>query len=104
MPSRRFRFVALFCALPLVAGQAEPAAPVDGVSPLPPEEAKHFAALLQAAEEYRGLKAKGAVTAGSLTLAALKAQMTQRTAPAGEEATAPELPALAAALQTFRPD
>jgi hypothetical protein len=101
MSSRRFRFVALFCALPLVAGRAEPATPVAGVAPLPPEEARHFAELLRAAEEYRGLKAKGPVTAGSLSLAALKAQMTQLTAPAGEDAPALDLPALEAGLKAF---
>ncbi len=101
MSSRRFRFVALFCALPLVAGRAEPAAPAAGVSPLPAEEAKHFAELLRAAEEYRGLKAKGPVTAGSLSLAALNTQMTQITAPAGKDASALNLPVLEAGLKAF---
>ncbi len=113
MPVRWFRSVALVLALlPCAAGRAEPApppsaalptapAPPPGVTPLSAAESKHLAELLRSAEEYRGLKAKRPVTAGSLTPAALKEKLTEPSpAPAGDSAPL-DIAALEAALKAF---
>lgn len=83
MPDRWSRFVPLVLAFLLAAaGRGEPAAPAGassgvprGVTPLAPEKARHFDELLHAAEQYRGLKAKRQVAAGSLDSRALKEEM-----------------------------
>jgi hypothetical protein len=112
MPGRWFRSAALFCALlPVATGRAEPAppappatpaAPAPGVAPLSAEESKHLAELLRSAEEYRGLKAKRPVTAGSLTPAALKEKLTEPDPTASAAASPPlDLAALEAGLKAF---
>jgi hypothetical protein len=99
--------------LPVAAGWAEPAPPASspspappppGVSPLSAEESKHLAELLRSAEEYRGLKAKRPVTAGSLTPAALKEKLTEPSpASTSSAADSPplDLAALEAGLKAF---
>ncbi len=47
----------------------------EGVTPLPPESAQHMQTLLEAAEKYRGLKAKAPIPAGTLEEAGLKKKM-----------------------------
>lgn len=53
-----------------------PALP-EGVTPLPPESAKHFQELLEAAEKYRGLEARRPVPAGTLAEPELRKKMAQ---------------------------
>jgi hypothetical protein len=48
-----------------------------GVSPLPPARARHMAELMRAAETYRGLKARSAVPAGTLSPRRLKAEIAE---------------------------
>jgi hypothetical protein len=74
--------------------------PPQNVTPLTPEEAKHFEDLLHAAEEYRGLKAKQPVIAGSQTSAAFDEKLTS---PTTSPAAAPALgfSATEASLKAF---
>jgi len=73
--------IILSCLLLLLSadGAQTQTAPVpalpEGVTPLPPESAKHFQELLEAAEKYRGLKALRPVPAGTLEEAELRRKM-----------------------------
>src|SRR5579872_3187462 len=100
MPSRWSRSAALVLALvAFAAGRAEPASPVvpaapappPGVAPLSAGESKHLAELMRSAEEYRGLKAKRPVTAGSLTPAALREKLTEPSPASAASAGSPPL-------------
>jgi hypothetical protein len=50
------------------------------MTPLPPESAKHFQELLEAAEKYRGLTARRPVPAGTLAEAELRKKMSESVA------------------------
>jgi hypothetical protein len=79
-------------------------APPPGVTPLSAAESKHLAELLRSAEEYRGLKAKRPVTAGSLTPAALREKLTEPSAspgPSAADSPPLDIAALEASLKAF---
>ncbi|MEA2602441.1 MAG: hypothetical protein QOF89_3433 [Acidobacteriota bacterium] len=73
----------LLLFLMAAAGRAEPPKPgavlpaglPEGVTPLPPESAQHMQTLLEAAEKYRGLKAKAPIPAGTLEESGLKKKL-----------------------------
>jgi hypothetical protein len=81
LPVRRSRvlpfILALGLAVPVRAETPSPPHLPAGVSPLSPARARHMAELMQAAEKYRGLKARAAVPAGSLSLRKLKAEIAE---------------------------
>jgi hypothetical protein len=77
-----FRIAVLSLLVLFAAGAAWPEkAPVpalpEGVAPLPPESAKHFHELLEAAEKYRGLAARRPVPAGTLEEPELRKKMVE---------------------------
>jgi len=75
---RRPLFLIALLLLLTAAVGAEPPKPAvlpEGVTPLPPESARHMQTLLEAAEKYRGLKAKAAIPAGTLEEAGLKKKL-----------------------------
>ena len=72
--------------------------PPRGITPLPPEDQKHLEELMRAAEEYRGLKAKKPVAAGTLDTRGLKERMTESS---GKGYSLKELRALEASLKGF---
>jgi hypothetical protein len=75
---RNLSWIAPLLLLLSAAGRAEPPKPVGlpaGVTPLPPESAQHMRTLLEAAEKYRGLKAKAPIPAGTLEEAGLKKKL-----------------------------
>ncbi|HEY0514536.1 MAG TPA: hypothetical protein VGH73_21720 [Thermoanaerobaculia bacterium] len=103
MPARWPRSAALVLALlvPAAGGGAAPAPPPKpprGITPLTPENERRFEELLRAAEQYRGLKAKQPVAAGSLDVPALKARMTEET---GKSTTPKSLKVLETSLKAF---
>jgi hypothetical protein len=78
MRPRWSRLVPLGLALLVRAAAGEAVAPPHlppGMTPLPPEGAKHVRELLQTAERYRGLKALRSVPAGSMSPKRLKEQI-----------------------------
>jgi hypothetical protein len=93
----------LFALLLLAsAGWAERAAapqPPRGIVPLTPESQKHLEELMHAAEEYRGLKAKKPVAAGTLDSRGLKERLTESSS--GKGYSLKELRALEASLKGF---
>ena len=69
-----------------------------GVAPLPAKSAQHLEDLLHTAEKYRGLKALEPVPAGSLSVRALKRQMTESLP---QDSSPQELKALEVSLKAF---
>ncbi len=69
-----------------------------GVAPLPAKSAQHLEDLLHTAEKYRGLKALKPVSAGSLSVRALKRQMTESLP---RDSSPQELKALEVSLKAF---
>lgn len=75
---RKLPWITLFLLLMAAGGRAEPPLPAglpEGVTPLPPESAQHMQTLLEAAEKYRGLKAKAPIPAGTLEESGLKRKL-----------------------------
>jgi hypothetical protein len=102
MPPQAFRTVllALLCFLSgalLAATAPAPALPA-GVAPLPPESAKHFLELLEAAEKYRGLEAKGPIPAGTLAEPELRRKMSESV---GEDLSPGQLKAIETGAKAF---
>ena len=103
MLARGFRLASPVLALLLLAaaGRAEDApAPrlPRGVAPLPAKSARHLEELLRTAEKYRGLEALAPVPAGSVSVRALKRQMTESLP---RDSSPQELKALEVSLKAF---
>ena len=79
MSARWSSSLLVFLLLASGARAERPAAPQPprGITPLSPESQKHLEELMHAAEEYRGLKAKTPVAAGTLDTRGLKERMTE---------------------------
>jgi hypothetical protein len=94
------RWPSSFLVLFLAASGARGAAPQPprGIVPLAPEDQRHLEELMRAAEEYRGLKAKKPVAAGTLDTRGLKARMTESS---GKGYSSRELRELETSLKGF---
>jgi len=94
----------LLCLLPAAVQAETPPAPApvaalpEGVAPLPAESAEHFQELLEAAEKYRGLKARRPVPAGTLAEPELRKKMSESVA---ENLSASQLKAIEIGAKAF---
>jgi hypothetical protein len=90
----------LLALLPRPVQAETPPAPAlpEGVAPLPPESARHFQDLLEAAEKYRGLKARQPIPAGTLAEAELRRKMSESV---GEDLTPGQIKAIEIGAKAF---
>ena len=82
----------------LQAETAPPPALPPGVAPLPPESAKHFQALLEETEKYRGLRAREPVRAGTLAEPELRKKMSESV---GEDLSPGQIKAIETGAKAF---